>query len=76
LKKKQVSGKTLTIIGFEVDPNALSITMPESAKLELLSAINKFIALTPSGKNTCHTLHEFQHIAGWSNWAFNVFLLL
>jgi hypothetical protein len=37
--RKQVSGAPLTIIGFEVDPNALTVTMPLSARTDLIKAL-------------------------------------
>lgn len=39
---KQVFGSPLTIIGFDVDPNAMTITMPPEARQVLLAAIRAF----------------------------------
>jgi hypothetical protein len=39
---KQVFGTTLTIIGFDVDPNAMTITMPPVARSDLVAAIRAF----------------------------------
>ncbi len=69
-KSKQLFSLQLVIIGFEVDPNAMTATMPEESKSELVLAIRHF-----ASSNHCN-LQEFQQIAGWSNWAFNVFPLL
>ncbi|KAF8238116.1 hypothetical protein L208DRAFT_1243471 [Tricholoma matsutake] len=38
-EQKQVSGSPLTIIGFDVDPNAMTITMPPEVHQDLLTAI-------------------------------------
>ena len=66
--RKQVFGSPLTIIGFEVDPNALTITMPYSARSDLIKAIREF------ARPGCRRpLREFQSLAGWINWSLNVF---
>jgi hypothetical protein len=39
---KQVSGPVITIIGFEVDVNRMSITMPSVARQDLILAIREF----------------------------------
>ena len=57
---KQLSRDTLEVIGFIVDPNAMSILFPKEKCIELLNHI--------------HGL--FLHIAGWCNWTFNIFYLL
>jgi hypothetical protein len=38
-------------------------------------AIPHFTSLSGT-KGRCFSLHDFQRLAGWSNWAFNVFPLL
>lgn len=61
-EKKQVFGSSLTVIGIEVDANALSMTMPADTLNELVTAIRDFV-------NTNHkfTLREWQRLAGWIN---------
>src|SRR5882762_1368059 len=71
--KKQEFGSTLRIIGFVVDPNAMTVTIPDDARAKLLSQISDFI--NTSGTDRCHTLREFQALAGYANWAFNVYPL-
>jgi len=61
----------LHIIGFEVDPTAMSITMDIDACRDLIELIHIF---SIAGKKC--TLKEFQRIAGHVNWALNVFPLL
>ncbi|KAF9067394.1 hypothetical protein BDP27DRAFT_1422951 [Rhodocollybia butyracea] len=56
---------------FEIDPNAMTATLPAKSKQDLIAAINEFIA-TPSRRRS---LHEFQVLTGWINWSFNVFPL-
>jgi hypothetical protein len=53
--EKQVFGHTLTIIDFEVDPNTMSVSIPQEKKLELLAYIRDFAVA-----HRRHTLHEFQ----------------
>ncbi|KAJ7024416.1 hypothetical protein C8F04DRAFT_969004 [Mycena alexandri] len=73
---KQVFGRVLVIIGFEVDANAMTITMPKSKLTELLAGLREFTALSSSKRFPRHSLSRFQNIAGWVNWAFNSFPLL
>ena len=68
---KQVSGPILTIIGFEVDVNAMSITMPHQSTLDLIAAISEFAVRGRRPK-----LLDYQSLAGWINWALNVHPLL
>lgn len=69
-KPKQLFGLQLVIIGFDVDPNTMTATMPTDSKTELVQALQHFMS------SNHRNLQEYQQIAGWSNWAFNVFPLL
>ncbi|KAJ7634576.1 hypothetical protein FB45DRAFT_743528 [Roridomyces roridus] len=71
-EKKQVHGTSLTVIGFHIDPNAMTITLPADSKAELEQWLQDFIN-TPSRRRT---LREFLILAGWLNWAFNMYVLL
>jgi len=68
---KQVSGSSLTIIGLDVDPNAMTITMPSQPRLDLLAALRTF-----AHPGQRHSLRDFQKLAGWMNWALNAYPLL
>jgi hypothetical protein len=70
-ERKQVFGSPLQIIGFEVDPNSMTITMPIAARDELVSAIRAF-----ANPRQRRSLKDFQRLAGWVNWALNVYPLL
>lgn len=70
-EKKQVAGSPLTIIGFEVDFNKMTITMPSDAQQDLITAIRSFAHF---GQR--RSLREFQSLAGWINWALNAYPLL
>ncbi|KAF9022426.1 hypothetical protein BDZ89DRAFT_956632 [Hymenopellis radicata] len=69
--KKQVWGEILVIIGFLVDPNKLTATLPAESKSDLVDHVRDF-AKSPRRRRT---LHEFQQLAGWINWSLNVFPL-
>ena len=75
-QKKQLSGSPLTIIGIDVDPNAMTFTLPPTARADLVREIEEFCAFRPNTHGTKHTLREWQRLAGWLNWSFNVFPLL
>ena len=68
--RKQVFGGELPIIGFEVDPNLMRVCMSEESKLQLLMAIQDFAL-----HGTRRHLRDFQRIAGYLNWALNVYPL-
>jgi len=73
-KPKQEYGPALRIIGFWVDPNLMRVTMDDEDRNNLLERVQGFISTAPGG--TRRTLREFQELAGWINWSFNVFPLL
>ena len=70
-ERKQVFGSPLQIIGFEVDPNDMTITMPCAARDELVSAVRAF-----ANPRQRRSLRDFQRLAGWVNWSLNVYPLL
>jgi len=57
-EEKQLSGSPLTIIGIEVNPNAVSVRLPASRRSELFAAIDDF------SKKHASTLLDFQSLAG------------
>ena len=69
-ERKQVFGDELPIIGFKMDPNLMRVRMSEKSKLQLIMAIQDFAL-----HGTRHNLRDFQRIAGYLNWALNVYLL-
>ncbi|KAF8813432.1 hypothetical protein BYT27DRAFT_7084856 [Phlegmacium glaucopus] len=70
-EQKQVSGSPLTIIGFDVDANAMTVTMPLEARKELVAAVRTF-----ADPYQHRLLKDFQRLTGWINWALNVYPLL
>ena len=73
-KAKQEYGPVLRIIGFNVDPKLMRVSMDEEDRSRLLQHVVSFVAIAPGG--TRRTLREFQQLAGWINWSFNMFPLL
>ncbi|KAF9468462.1 hypothetical protein BDZ94DRAFT_1370126 [Collybia nuda] len=67
---KQVSSPVLKVIGFEVNTDLMSFAMSADSKSDLLFFIHSFAARLNA------PLKEFQRLAGWVNWALNVFPLL
>jgi len=70
-ESKQVFGSPLMIIGFDVDPNAMTITMTSAARSDLLTALRAF-----AHPGQRRSLRDFQKLAGWLNWALNAYPLL
>ena len=75
-ERKQVFGAPLTVIGIEVDPNNLTFTLPEKARTDLLTQVEDFCSLSHNSRGAKFTLREWQRLAGWLNWSFNVYPLL
>ena len=74
-EKKQVFGANLTIIGIDVDANNLTLTLPSENRMELVALLSDF-SRAPEKSGVRYSLREFQHLAGWFNWALNVYPLL
>jgi len=80
--KKQVSGSPLIIIGIEVDPNRLMFTLSSDARRSLIDDISKFCQKRVKRKgakatgSSAFSLKCWQRLAGWLNWAFNIYPLL
>ncbi|KIJ43640.1 hypothetical protein M422DRAFT_123443, partial [Sphaerobolus stellatus SS14] len=72
-EKKQEFGQSLVIIGFHVDPRCMTISIPQSARQELVNVISAFI---DSSVDRRRPLKKWQQLLGWANWALNVFPLL
>jgi hypothetical protein len=68
---KQISGTCIPIIGFDVDPNVMTVTMSDAKKTELIDACTAFTV-----RGARKSLREFQQLQGWVNWSLNVFPLL
>jgi hypothetical protein len=70
--KKQVWGEIIVIIGFLVDANNMTITLPADSKARLIAAIEDFMNTSDRRR----IIHEWEQLAGWMSWSLNVFPLL
>ncbi|KAH9856339.1 hypothetical protein C2E23DRAFT_882417 [Lenzites betulinus] len=71
---KQLHRLILPIIGLDVDPNTMTVTLPAEGRARLLNAINNFCNLSPG--NWQLLLADFQAFTGYTNWVFNTYPLL
>ena len=69
--KKQIFGSELEVLGIEVNADSLTFTLPKESKDRLSEEL-----LAWSNKGVRKKVKEWQQIAGWLNWTFNVFPLL
>ncbi|KZV86343.1 DNA/RNA polymerase, partial [Exidia glandulosa HHB12029] len=73
---KQVSGAPLVVIGFEVDPNLMTITMSEESRSDLIAKLEDFTSDRGPHDDGKRKLVEWQRILGHANWALNAYPLL
>jgi hypothetical protein len=73
---KQISGSPLTIIGIDVDPNQMTLTLPQSSRDRLLAELQFWTAKPPKTSSGSFKLKYWERLAGWFNWALNVYPLL
>jgi hypothetical protein len=69
---KQIYGRSLEIIGFVVDLDAMTITLTEKHRQKLIQAIRDFTG--PARRQV--SLREWLRLLGHANWALNVFPML
>ncbi|GBE80967.1 hypothetical protein SCP_0306900 [Sparassis crispa] len=70
---KQVHGHALTIIGFHVDTQNMTITLLQESCTALVTHIRDFVTNAPRRR---HPLRDWQRLLGWINWGLNVQPLL
>lgn len=73
---KQVWGSPLTIIGIEVNPNLMTLTLPGPARLRLIDELRFWSSKPPMSSSGSFKLKHWERLAGWFNWALNVYPLL
>lgn len=75
---KQVFGSPLTIIGLDVDPNAMTITLPNVARTNLMDELQLWSKKPKkcSDNPGKFSLRRWQTLAGWINWGLNVYPML
>ena len=70
-EKKQIYGPRVPFVGFDVDPNAMTISINDEHQTKLFEQVTTF---AKPGKR--HTLREFQSLTGYINWSLAIFPLL
>ena len=70
-EKKQLFALVLPVIGFDVDPNLMTVRMSPESQDKLLEAISLF-----AHRGARRPLCDFQCLAGYLNWALNVYPML
>jgi len=71
-ERKQIHGPSIPVIGIQVNPNAMTYTLPAESHAKLLAKLEMWT----SKKESRHTVRRWQHMAGWMNWCFNVYPFL
>ncbi|KIM36876.1 hypothetical protein M413DRAFT_51261, partial [Hebeloma cylindrosporum] len=74
-QRKQIFGLVIPIIGIDVDPNRMTLTLSPTRRRDLCDALYSW-AIKPANGRANYRLKQWQHLAGWVNWALNVFPLL
>jgi hypothetical protein len=72
-KRKQLSGSPLAVIGIEVDPNMMTLCLSASARSDLLEELTFWSSKPPSNSSGSFKLKHWERLAGWFNWALNVY---
>ena len=70
-QEKQVHGKKLTVLGIAVDVEEMSFKLTEEARVHLMKELEEW-----SQRGVRKRVKEWQRVAGWINWALNVYPLL
>jgi hypothetical protein len=70
-ERKQIYSPVIPFIGFDVNPNAMTISINDDRKCDLLNKVRDF---AKAGKR--RSLKDFQSLAGHVNWSLAVFPLL
>ena len=74
-RHKQLSGNILTIIGIDVDPNAMTLTLSPSAR-NLIEEMSFWSSKPPNHSSGSFKLKHWEKLTGWVNWALNVYPLV
>ena len=74
--KKQIFGSVIPIIGIDVDPNALTLTLSPKRRADLCDALYSWAVKPVNGAKANYQLKYWQQVGGWVNWALNVYPLL
>jgi hypothetical protein len=66
--RKQVFGSPLTVIGINVDANRMTLSLPDEAKTKLIKELKWW-----SEKGRKEKIKHWYRMAGWVNWALNIY---
>ena len=70
-REKQVHGEQITILGIEVDVNEMTFLLTDEAQEQLERELDEWCQ-----RGVRKRVREWQRVAGWINWALNVYPLL
>ena len=71
-----INRNPLTIIGISVDAQRMTLTLPDDAKKWLIDELKFWIQKPPKLSSSSFKLKYWEWMAGWFNWALNVYPLL
>jgi hypothetical protein len=75
-EKKQVHGLPLTIIGIDVNANLMTLSLSQEARDHLLTELKIWPSIPPKTSSGGFKLKYWECLAGWFNWALNMYPLL
>ncbi|PPR03806.1 hypothetical protein CVT26_000980, partial [Gymnopilus dilepis] len=75
-EKKQLWGSPLTIIGIDVNPNSMTLSLSQKSRDDLVDALHSWAVKPVKGRKASYQLKHWQRMAGWFNWSLNAFPLL
>jgi hypothetical protein len=67
-EEKQLSGPSLTILGYDVDANAMTVKVPNEKKAKVISQIRYY-----AHEGRSYTLRELQSVAGSTNFLLSLY---
>ncbi|KAF8804719.1 hypothetical protein BYT27DRAFT_7259194 [Phlegmacium glaucopus] len=70
---KQVLGCPLTIIGIDVDPNTMTLSLPDSARTQLIEELTFWASKPTKPSSGSFKLKHWERLTGWFNWALNIY---
>jgi len=75
-RKKQVFGPIIPVIGIDVDPNAMTLSLSAERRADICDALYAWAIKPINNAKPNYQLRHWQQMGGWLNWVFNVFPLL
>ena len=75
-RRKQIFGSVIPVIGIDVDPNAMTLSLSTKRRSDLCDALHSWAIKPTNGAKPYYQLKHWQQMGGWVNWALNVYPLL